>query len=385
MRMAGLLSCLAILCLAGCADDPETTPAPTAADLQERGDYAVGFQELEFTYDGALGTARTIPIKVWYPATEGGEEAATYAVAGIVEVPANGALAAPNVAGETSFPLAVYSHGSGGDGLLAYPYGELMASQGWIVISPNHIGNTALDGATMMFDAFPNIAINRAADITAAIDWAADSLPGDLAGKARTDEVFMFGHSFGAYTTFAAGGVDLDYDTMVASCAGDSCDAYMASGVEAALQADLGDPRIVAIAPQSPALVPFYANGEAAALTVPTLLMSGKRDITLTEQEATLPAWAALDNPDDLWVDMPDGAHLTFISICDDLDDSVLGLFQPNYLDDGCGDSFTPVSEAVPALAAYVLGFARQHILGEDWNDVLRGEPIHPSFVISTH
>ena len=39
----------------------------------------------------------------------------------------------------------MHSHGNGGEGLLAYPYGELMASHGWILVAPNHTGNTAFD------------------------------------------------------------------------------------------------------------------------------------------------------------------------------------------------------------------------------------------------
>lgn len=131
--------------------------------------------------------------------------------------------------------------------------------------------------------------------------------------------------------------------------------------------------------------MPAYAEGELRDLAVPTLLMSGRRDITTTDAAQATPAWNGLDHPDDIWVEMPDGGHLSFLTICDDLDEGVLGLFQPQFEEDGCGETHTPVSEAVPALAGYLLGFARQHVLGEDWSEVLTGEPFHPAFVVSTH
>lgn len=374
---------LIALTLGGCSDDA-VAPEASAETLMTRGELAVGYQELELSYDAlAAGGARTLPTKIWYPATAGGD-AATYAVAGIVEIEANGVLDAPPVAPGGPYPLAVYSHGSGGEGLLAYPYAELFASHGWIVVAPNHVGNTALDSVMDTSDPFPRNVINRPADITAVIDWAAAGLPGDLEGQAMTDRVFLFGHSFGAYTTFAAGGVDLDGDAVTADCT-TGCEPYMEPGVPEALAADLGDPRIVAIAPQAPALVPFFASGELAGLDIPTMLMSARRDVTTTDAVQSIPAWEGLDDERDVWVELPDGGHYSFVSVCDDLEASLLELFIPTYETDGCGADNTPVSVAVPALAGYVLGFAREHVLGEAWQAILTGEPFADGFVVSTH
>jgi len=375
----------------GCGGDdgkpePEPEPAPTAEDLFSRGDYEVGFRETELTYDPVgEDDTRSLAVRVWYPAAPDGEEPAVYSVAGIVSLPTSGALVEPAPAEGGPFPLAVYSHGSGGEGLLAYPYAELFASHGWVVVAPNHTGNTALDGFTGMFDPFASIASNRPADITALIDWVASDLSADVAGlAARTDEVFLFGHSFGGYTTFADGGVDLDVSSLEEGCTEPDCSIYAEPEVSAHL-ADLGDPRIVAIAPQAPALVPNFADGELAALEIPTMLQSGRRDMTTTNATQSKPAWAGLDHPDDMWVELPDGGHLSFISACDDIAQGFLDQFQPNNQDDGCGPDFTPVSQTVPALAAYLLGFARLHVLSEEaWRPILTGEPLDPAVVVTT-
>jgi predicted dienelactone hydrolase len=365
---------------------PDPPPAPSPDELFARGDFAVGFRETELTYDPVgPDDSRTLLARVWYPAVDGGEEAATYSVAGIVSLPTPGALTEPAAAEGGPFPLAIYSHGSGGEGLLAYPYAELFASHGWVMVSLNHAGNTAIDGLMGTGAPFAANAINRPLDISAALDWVEDDFAGELVGvSANTDEVFLFGHSFGAYTTFAAGGVDLDVSTLEDGCSPEGCELLADPEVQAAFE-DLGDARIAAIAPQAPALVSDYVEGELAALGVPTMLQSGRKDITTTDATQAQPAWAGLDHPDDIWIELPDGGHLSFISVCDDLEGVFLSSFQPGNETDGCGEDFVPVAQSVPALAAYLLGFARQHILGETaWAEVLAGEPLDPAVVVTT-
>ena len=115
------------------------------------------------------------------------------------------------------------------------------------------------------------------------------------------------------------------------------------------------------------------------------MLQSGRRDITTTDAAQAQPAWAGLDHPDDIWVELPNGGHLSFISVCDDIGPNFLDQFQPNNQEDGCGDDFVPVSQAVPALAAYLLGFARLHVLGEEvWRTILGGDPLDPAVVVTT-
>ncbi|HEU4405862.1 MAG TPA: hypothetical protein VFS43_11400 [Polyangiaceae bacterium] len=359
-----------------------------ADELFARGAYAVGYRQLEVRYRPGGGDERVLPLHVWYPARAGGEGPATYSVGGIVSLPSEGALAAPAIAEGGPFPLAVYSHGSGGDGLLGYPYAERFASHGWVVAAPSHVGNTALDDIAGAAAPLVRVALDRPRDVSAVIDAFATGLAGDaLAGAARAERVFLFGHSFGGYTAFTGAGVDVDVEKLRGGCAAfGGCDVLEAPGVAEGFAAGFGDARVAAAAAQAPALVGFYAEGGLGALGVPVLLMSGRLDRTIPEAENAGPAWAGLDDPGDLRVELPRGAHFSFVSICDDLDPAVLETVRPGTADDGCGPAFTPVAEAVPALTAYLLGFARWHLLGEDeWAPLLRGEPLHPSVVVSTH
>ncbi|MEM9068384.1 MAG: hypothetical protein AAGE52_07750 [Myxococcota bacterium] len=353
-------------------------------DLFARGSFEVGHVAVEITYPAAdTGEDRTLQVYLWYPTEESEGRPARYAVGGVVNIPSN-ALAAPPVA-DGSFPVAVYSHGNAGEGLLAYPYGELMASHGWVVASPNHTGNTAIDALLGESDPFLRVALDRPRDIGAVLDALAD---GRLAeGRADASRAMVMGHSFGGYTAFGAAGVRLDVDAQLAACADsttESCALLADDSFAAALREDISDPRIVAVIPQAPALVLGFEEAALASLDVPVMLMTGRLDQTTTQTESAEPSWLGLDGPDDLWVEMPDGAHFSFITICDDLDEETLLLFQSDAFEDGCGDGFLPTTQAVPAIAAYVLAFSRQHVLGETaWDEFLRGPAFRAGFEIT--
>ena len=366
------------------ADAGESDP------LFDPGPYNVGYKELEISY-AAPGSEedRTIPLKVWYPAADTTDaELVTYRVAGIVQIESELALDEPAAASDGPYPVTVYSHGSGGEGLLAYPYAEVFASYGWLVAAPNHVGNTALDGLQQTTAPFAEIMLYRVLDVSAVLDALENGFGDDtIDGISDMEQVFLFGHSFGAYTTLAAGGADIDYDALNSNCASfgqDSCDFLAESDVETAYRDGFGDERIDAIAPQAPALVQSFGDGELAGITLPTMLQTGRRDQTTTQTGQAEPAWDALDDPEDVWVEMPDGGHLSFISICRDLSPSLIQQFQSNADEDGCGESFIDIEVALANLRAYLLAYARLHVLGEADNQAtIEGEPLDQGFVIT--
>jgi predicted dienelactone hydrolase len=282
--------------LLGCSSDSGGGTEANVDELFEPGSYEVGYREVPITYSAAAsGEDRELLLRVWYPAAAGsGADPARYALSNgtiNIDLAAGIALDAPPVNEEGGFPFAIYSHGNGGEGLLAYPYGELMASHGWIVVGPNHTGNTAFDFLATP-DPFTRSALDRPYDISAIIDEFESGLSGDeLAGKPDTSSVFVFGHSFGGYTTFASGGADFDIDAALADCDGsmdESCEVLDDAEVEAAYRAGFGDPRVVALAPQAPAITPLLES-QIAEMGIPTMLMSGRLDQTTTQEESAEP------------------------------------------------------------------------------------------------
>lgn len=358
-------------------------------ELSTLGPYAVGFKELDLSYlPPGASEERVIKVSIWYPAiADSGAAPVTYSVAGIVQLPSPAALDAPPVSDQGPFPVAVYSHGSGGEGLLAYPYAERFASHGWITFSPGHAGNTTSDSIGGTPDPFVIVAVNRPKDISAILDEADHGFAGDdVAQATNLDSVFVYGHSFGGYTSLAIGGATLDYAKAQAFCSGVECDFLADPEVVDAFTEGFGDARVDAIAPQAPALIANFITGDLAALPVPTMLQSGKLDKTTPDPTEAEPAWAALTDPNDAWINLPFGAHYSFITVCDDLDPELLALFQPDNLEDGCGPDFTPTSEVVPVLGTYLLAYARMHVLGEaQWGAVLEGETLHPEVDLYRH
>lgn len=388
---------LLTLTLFGCAsdgssnEDSGTPPRPAdPQELFEPGPYDVGFREFSIRYDAAGdGGEREILLRVWYPAEPGSNAPpARYQVGGIVDLPAELALDSPPITEDDNLPFVVHSHGNGGEGLTSYPYGELMASHGWIHVAPNHTGNTALDFLGTP-DPGTRSSLDRPTDITAVIDAFESGLDGDpLAGKAVTSEVYVYGHSFGGYTTFAKAGAPIDVDQQLEACEGSdsaSCDVIDTPDNEEAFREGFLDPRVVALAPQAPAIGSFEEDA-LTGLGIPVMLMTGRLDQTTTQESSAIPSWDQLDGESDIWVEMPEGGHFTFITICYDLDKAIRDIFQPDADEDGCGPEFVDAEEAIPVLTAYVLAFGRRHVLGEtEWDDVLEGPPLgnEGDFVIS--
>ncbi len=386
---AALLLPLWIGCTAD--DKPDTVDFDAVASASAPGANGVGYAKTTTSWAPPWGTPdgtgiRELPVEVWYPAAAPADARATYLVAGIVEREAPLAQDAPAPA-PGPHPVAVYSHGSGGLGLIAYPFAERLASHGWIVLSADHVGNTSFDLIGGGGEPFLATMVNRPRDVTALLDLAdAGALP-DL--EADLDQVFLFGHSFGGYTTFSAGGVANQSALWAAGCdatdTDDDCLLALNPDVQAALDGGFIDPRIDAIAPQAPALVSSFAEGALAALSIPTLLQSAGGDLTTPDATEAQPAWEALDDARDRWIRIPEGGHYSFISVCDDVGLDVIEVFQPGASADGCGPSNTPTIETVPVLATYLTAFAEAYVRGEPSYAAVLDEALHPGFRVKQH
>ncbi|MCZ7627985.1 MAG: hypothetical protein M5U19_02310 [Microthrixaceae bacterium] len=140
-----------------------TTIADLAAELESPGEWAVGVRTATVT--GARG--RALPVQIWYPVDpEGTDDAepATYPFPG-VSIPSEmgfaDVLPAPG-----PFPLVVYSHGNGGLGYVSAFLTEHLASHGFIVVAPDHVGNTAIDAFAGTSEEQTQVALDRPVDVS---------------------------------------------------------------------------------------------------------------------------------------------------------------------------------------------------------------------------
>ncbi|MFO0755098.1 MAG: dienelactone hydrolase family protein [Byssovorax sp.] len=376
-RAAVAVAGLSLACplLAACGDEiapgpdklaplPPTTP-------REKGPYAVGVTTFETT-DGEPG-GRTLPVEVWYPATppQAAPPAHYQLMLGSLVIADMGsplgavrdATADPRGA---PHPVVIFSHGFGGVRFQSIYLTEYLASHGFVVAAPDHVGNTfheQVDKASAISGI--EAARLRPIDVSRTLDALLDrsALPsGLLSGQADPSRVGIAGHSFGGFTAFRIAGATLDVKTLAAQCEGPSpsaiCDGY---GQGPLPPVSARDDRFIAAIPQAPGIASIFGPEGFGAIAVPTMIQGGLLDETMpfaTEQaapfaELTVPAYL---------VGIDRGGHFTFSNMCDLLDLLSLDL---DAFDDGCGAANIPASEAHPAINRFATAFALVTIAGD--------------------
>ncbi len=381
---------LAVLLGIGCAEPlVEHTLDDDIDAFVDEGPYEVGYTTFDTTYDDPVyGGPRNLPLMAWYPASAPSDTPAIYSLGGVIVFESLRATYDADPADGAPFPVIVYSHGNGSEAVLGHPYGEHLASHGYIVVAVSHTYNTGTDGTFRRFAPLMVSLVRRPQDITAAIDHLEDGdAPDGLAAIADTGRVMVFGHSYGGFTTVASAAGPLDIDGLRARfCAGDAdCSVFDDEGVQAQLAAGFRDPRVVAIAPQAPGFVSAFAPPVLGDIDVPTLLMTGRRDKTLPDEEQAQVFWAGLSHPEDVWFEIPDGAHQTFIPTCRDFNEWQKDQFVGDAEEDGCGPDFAPSEQLIPLMAGYLRRWADTYVKlappGGDWRTVAPSDLV----VLSRH
>lgn len=192
----------------GCGDDDDGSPPP---DPLVAGPYPVGVTRVEL-FDEEQGRVQL--TEVWYPAAESarglppaGTE--TYLPEGLEEIAENAtiplvAVRDADISPDAPFPLIAFSHGNGGVRYQNTFQCEHMASHGYVVVAPDHEGNTFFDSSASQQE----LLVARPLDIIFLLDafasFATDP-ESQFAGWVDPAPGFgVTGHSFGAYTSLAA-------------------------------------------------------------------------------------------------------------------------------------------------------------------------------------
>lgn len=318
--------------------------------LEDAGPYAVGFRELEVTYnppDG--GPPRTIPIAMWYPADvektaalPTPERPIYYYIESEVAV-LNAPPAAP--AYEGGYPVVVHSHGHWAYQSHSYQIGEGLAALGVVFIAPGHVGDRIYDLNTMVDDV--DDMYERVYDIRATLDLLEHLPTGDpFAGKCNTTRVVMTAHSRGTNTVWATLGATIDTSYVAARCANGDFDASTGCPAEklAVYEEPMRDSRVVGGIPMAGNGDPLYFGGYAGmnSVTVPVLMMSASNNVV---GDADL--LATVSGPEVRWAEFAGGCHDLFGA----------GICGPGEIDNAI---------AQPAIRTYIYAFARHHILGDD-------------------
>lgn len=345
------------------SDDQDMPVVLPERTIFEQGPLQVAYRRISVNYDAVGWPDRTIPVVIWYPTLD--KEGRTSRYANLLNRPEVFRDAAPYV--PEPAPVLVFSHGNSSFAEQSYFMTEYFASHGWIVVAPDHTGNTFRDTqGGISFEAGGY----RPQDISAALDHIY-SLPAEdpLAGK-FSDNIVLTGHSFGGYTTLANAGATFDVDNAEALCAEPNapraCDILSSEDVTAKLREGFLDPRIKVAIPQTPGGYILFQEG-IGEIDIPVLLMTAARDATLPDEEEGAPIWAAL-GPRSMRMDMPNAGHFSYSNMC-----TVLG-FVPEVQNDGCGETFIAPELGFQIMNAFAMAYSRYHLFADDTHlDLLNG------------
>lgn len=326
-----------------------------APDASTWGPFPVGVTTIYLTDSERTledGSPRVVPVEVWYPAAASEGALRSYAVADFVPperlavedidpdtLPWLTSSSLDEPAPDTAhgpYPLVVFSHGNGGMRLQSLFFTEYLASHGYVVAAPDHIGNTLSDllipgeyGFSDTADSF----LYRPDDIRMVVErlrGASDPAP------VSAGEWGMSGHSLGAWTALRAAGEEDDIAVTIAQAPLDISLALAGTGTD---PDDMG---------------------------MPVMLQAGNADQIL-DYETNADASFALMAPPSLLVTYFDAGHFSFSDLCllelgpvQELIEDSAG----NVMEDGCGPENPDVATLLPLLRFHAIGLINAELRG---------------------
>ena len=270
------------------------------------GEYDVGVSTITIT-DPTRN--RPLTVDVWFPLADdvsGDPHRYTFVTGDYYESPQAVSAEPASISPDGPFPLVVYSHGSGGTRYNHSNYTETIASHGYLVVAPDHTGNTAVERVLDSADDPSVIALNRPQDIRVVIEAMVNPESPETAGfvaAADPERVAVTGHSFGGFTAYAS-----------------------AAGYANELGEVGPEPLLDAIIPLAPAVGgddpadQLLSDGRLIAVQVPSLVMVGTNDQTTPIDPNVERAWELNSSDPHYRLELVDAQHQTFSDVCAYLD-----------------------------------------------------------------
>ncbi len=341
-------------------DPPATDPLATDAPAPELaafapigpGEYEVGVATITITDPER---ERPLTTDVWFPLapeSPGDPHRYTFITGDYYESPRAISATPDLISPDGPFPLVVYSHGSGGQRYIASDYTENIASHGYIVVAPDHTGNTAIERVAGTEIDRSRVALDRPLDVIAVIDAMLNPESTEtvgFVGSVDPEQIAVTGHSFGGFTTYA-----------------------VVSGYENELGSSPADGRIDAIIPLAPAVgdgvseESLLSDDLLASVTVPQLVMVGTDDKTTPVDPNVTRAFDLSASTPLYRADLVAAEHQSFTDVCDYLDffptldpppsEAVLGAIDA-VAGEGCSPDDMPIERVKELTNTFAVSF----------------------------
>ncbi len=275
--------------------------------------FGVGLLKVEVAGPGG----RKLPTSIWYPTAVGAKGTAVSYGFGLFPSPLGAQEGVAPAKGP--FPTVAFSHGNQGVPEQSVFLTEGLAARGYVVVAPEHIGNSFTTFDEKLFAA---VTLWRPKDLSAAVDRLTKPQAGDppwLAGLADTEKLAVTGHSFGGYTSLAFAGIVVSPPaSAMPKCEGVAkgdpvCDAVAAAGPP---PWNLGDPRCDVAIPLAHALTAGFDVKSLAGHKVPIVLAAATGDKLTPYKAEAEAAYKAMQPPKAL-LTLTGGDHFSFAQACE--------------------------------------------------------------------
>jgi predicted dienelactone hydrolase len=307
---------------------------------------------------------RRFRVEIWYPAVDEARDAEPDVIRAMDEIPEAfledfegielPALVQPAVrdapirTDQGRFPVVLFSHGQGGIRYQSFTYTAHLATHGYVVVSPDHVGNTlfemvtgtSLEGSSVLSTS------DRPMDLSLILDRLEDHevTDGWLEPHLDFNRVGVTGHSFGGFVSLL-----ITHPS-----------------------ADLHDPRFTVSVPITPAseILLLFGAGDLSRIEAPTFYVGATADRTLDYETETVAAYEAHLPPRGM-VGVLEAGHFSFTEVCDlALADAAAELGMESsvqsLLRDGCGEENIPVTRAYALLNRYATAWLNVHLRGSE-------------------
>ena len=228
----------------------------------------------------------------------------------------------PTTKSKGPLPLVLISHGLGENRQSLAYVARHLASYGFAVAVPLHIG-TSEEGFKNVLEGYakpPNAqeAINRPKDLSFVLDQL--SADPKLSTQVNTQKVVALGHSYGGYTVLANGGAPLSPAYARQNCQSrDQLNLNLSIALQCTFvtlpqdQYNLRDPRVVGVVAANAFTSASFSPEALQQVQVPTVMLASSADLIVPMVKEATPAYAKFPGPDKYFVQFKRGTHFSVL------------------------------------------------------------------------